>query len=45
MTGSTIHYICLPQAQAVFDYCYPINGTPQVRLDDGNDGIACEFLP
>ena len=32
------------EAQAVFDYCYPINGDIH-NLDYDNDGIACESLP
>jgi hypothetical protein len=32
------------EAQAVYEYCYPINGDIH-RLDGDNNGIACESLP
>lgn len=33
------------EAQACFDHCMAITGTDVHRLDQNNDGVACESLP
>lgn len=34
-----------PEAQACFDHCMALTGRDVHRLDQNNDGVACESLP
>lgn len=34
-----------PDAQACFDHCMALTGRDVHRLDQNNDGVACESLP